>query len=81
MAARRATGDSLPAPPDPTMPVETALALLASAAGGGRDFGARREALRALALASRWDVVDDSLARHALNPTASKACCCWAISR
>ncbi|MCB1793635.1 MAG: hypothetical protein KDJ70_04240 [Candidatus Competibacteraceae bacterium] len=63
--AQRATGDSLPAP-DPTMPVETALALLASAAGGGRDFGARREALRALALASCWDAVDDSLARHAL---------------
>ena len=64
--ARRATGDSLPAPPDPTMPVETALALLASAAGGGRDFGARREALRALALMGCWDAVDDSLARHAL---------------
>ncbi|NMQ18306.1 hypothetical protein E4P82_03305 [Candidatus Competibacter phosphatis] len=63
--ARRATSDSLPAP-DPTMPVETALALLASAAGGGRDFGMRREALRALALMGCWDVVDESLARHAL---------------
>ena len=63
--ARRATGDSQPAP-DPTMPVETALALLASAAGGGRDFGARREALRALALMGCWDLVDESLARHAL---------------
>lgn len=63
--AQRATGASLPAP-DPTMPVETALALLASAAGGGRDFGARREALRALALMGCWDVVDESLTRHAL---------------
>ena len=63
--ARRATGASRPAP-DPTMPVETALALLASAAGGGRNFGARREALRALALMGCWDVVDESLARHAL---------------
>ena len=63
--ARRATGASQPAP-DPTMPAETALALLASAAGEGRDFGARQEALRVLALASCWDVVDDSLARHVL---------------
>ncbi len=65
--ARRATGASLPAP-DPTMPVETALALLASAAGGGRDFGTRREALRALALMGCWDAVDNSLARHELKP-------------
>jgi hypothetical protein len=63
--AQRAIGDSLPAP-DPTVPVETALTLLASAAGESRDFGARLEALRALALANRWDAVDDSLARHAL---------------
>ena len=65
--ARRATGASLPAP-DPTMPVETASALLASAAGGGRDFGTRREALRALALMGCWDAVDNSLARHELKP-------------
>ena len=63
--ARRATGAAQPAP-DPTVPVETALTLLASAAGKSRDFGARREALRALALASCWDAVDDSLAQHAL---------------
>ncbi|MER2601918.1 MAG: hypothetical protein ABTR27_06135 [Candidatus Competibacter phosphatis] len=63
--AQRATGAAQPAP-DPTVPVETALTLLASAAGESRDFGARLEALRALALANRWDAVDDSLARHAL---------------
>ncbi|MDG4563315.1 MAG: hypothetical protein P9E88_18705 [Candidatus Competibacter sp.] len=65
--AQRATGAAQPAP-DPTVPVETALALLASAVGESRDFGARREALRALALANRWDAVDDSLARHELKP-------------
>ena len=64
---------ALPAAPDPTVPVETALALLASAVGESRDFGARREALRALALANRWDAVDDSLARHELKPTISTA--------
>ena len=63
--AQRATGAAQPAP-DPTVPVETALTLLASAAGESRDFGARREALRALALANRWDAVDGSLTRHAL---------------
>ena len=65
--AQRATGTAQPAL-DPTVPVETALTLLASAAGESRDFGARREALRALALANRWDAVDDSLARHKLKP-------------
>lgn len=63
--ARRAAGASQPAP-GPTAPVETALALLARAAGENRDFGARREALRALALARCWEAVDDVLARHAL---------------
>jgi hypothetical protein len=63
--AQHATGAAQPAP-DPTVPVETALALLASAVGESRDFGARREALRALALANRWDAVDNSPARHTL---------------
>ncbi len=63
--AQRAVDTSRPTP-DPTGPVETALALLASTAGATRDFGARLEALRALVLANRRDAVDDSLARHAL---------------
>ena len=63
--ARRAPGGS-PPPPRPTPPGGTAVGRVGGAGGGGRDFGARREALRALALMGCWDLVDESLARHAL---------------
>lgn len=65
--ARRTVDVSRPAP-DPTGPVETTLALLASVEGENHDFGARLEVLRALALADCWDAVDEVLARHELKP-------------
>ena len=48
------------------MPVDLALDLLLSTAGETRDSGAYREALRGLALAGRWEEIDNALSRHML---------------
>ncbi|MDG4551444.1 MAG: hypothetical protein P9F19_18500 [Candidatus Contendobacter sp.] len=51
-------------------PVEPALDLLAATEkgeGGGPDFGARREALRVLALAGHWEEMDAALSRWPLD--------------
>ncbi len=63
--AQRTVDTSRPTP-DSTGPVETALALLTSVEGENRDFGARLEVLRVLALAGRWNAVDSVLTRHEL---------------
>lgn len=54
---------------DHAEPVQSALALLAAATSEGatRDFGVRQEALRALALAGCWDVVNAALAQRPLD--------------
>ena len=66
--ARRSTGKRVEAASDNADPIKTALALLKeSAASDGRDTGARAEALRALALAGRWDQVDAALRQQPLS--------------
>ncbi|MDS4042991.1 MAG: hypothetical protein RKP20_17685 [Candidatus Competibacter sp.] len=58
--------------PDADSTIESALTLLAATASGRRDaFGARHEALRVLALAGRWEEVDEALARHPLESVGS----------
>lgn len=52
--------------PSDAAPVEPALDLLAATREGNRDFGARREALRVLALAGRWAEIDAALSRQPL---------------
>ncbi len=53
---------------DHSEPVQLALALLAATTEGThRDFGGRHDALRALALAGCWDVVETALAQLPLN--------------
>ncbi|MDG4597175.1 MAG: hypothetical protein P9F75_16055 [Candidatus Contendobacter sp.] len=54
--------------PGTAAPVERALDLLAAVHEGNRDFGARREALRVLALAGRWAEIDAALSRPPLDP-------------
>jgi len=53
--------------PTEAAPVERGLDLLATAVEGNRDFGARPEALRVLALAGRWVEIDAALSRHPLD--------------
>jgi len=53
--------------PDAAAPVELALDLLVATPEGSRDFGARQDALRALALAGRWMAIDAALSRHPLD--------------
>lgn len=53
--------------PTEAAPVERGLDLLATAVEGNRDFGARREALRVLALAGCWVEIDTALSRHPLD--------------
>ena len=53
--------------PGDAAPVEPVLDLLAAANEGNRDFGARRDALRALALAGCWAEVDAALSRRPLD--------------
>jgi hypothetical protein len=53
--------------PTEAAPVELALAVLAAADEGNRDFGARQEVLRVLALAGRWVEIDAALSRHPLD--------------
>lgn len=48
-------------------PVALALALLAPPDEGHRDFGARQDALRALALAGRWGEIEAALAHQPLD--------------
>jgi hypothetical protein len=55
--------------PGDAAPVELALDLLAATRAGNRDFGARQDALRALALAGRWAAVDAALSGQPLDPT------------
>lgn len=52
-------------PPGAT-PVGLALDVLAAASQASRDFGARHEALRVLALAGRWAEIDAVLSQHPL---------------
>ncbi len=51
---------------DEAAPVALAVQVLTIAAEGGRDFGARGEALQVLALAGRWEELDAALSRQAL---------------
>ena len=53
--------------PTEAAPVELALDVLATTAKGSRDFGARQEALRALALAGCWVEIDAALSQHPLD--------------
>ena len=53
--------------PPEAAPVELALAVLATTAKGSRDFGARQEALRALALAGCWVEIEAALSQHPLD--------------
>ncbi|MDS4029279.1 MAG: hypothetical protein RKO66_04300 [Candidatus Contendobacter sp.] len=53
--------------PGAAAPVERALDLLGAVHEGNRDFGARREALRVLALAGRWEAMDAALSRKPLD--------------
>ncbi|MFZ1324590.1 MAG: hypothetical protein WAT67_00960 [Candidatus Contendobacter sp.] len=51
---------------DHAAPVELAVEVLTIAATGTRDFGARAEALRVLALAGCWEAIDAELSRQPL---------------
>jgi hypothetical protein len=53
--------------PTAAAPVALALDVLAATDEGARDFGARQEALRVLALAGRWEEIDTALSRHSLD--------------